>query len=155
MQIYVPWNCVLVHERCHRLVQSGHKGRTVCLEDIKKYYNHTVITEWLEAISEALPIASQRLNWMNEYGIYPYNPTATSLLMTDESKEVRKVLFIGENSVSDAIRCKLPAVELSKMQYADVSYNVLPWHEDPPPPIAGLDAVVFSRPHHDTLLIPC
>jgi glycosyltransferase involved in cell wall biosynthesis len=73
--------------------------------------------------------------------------------MTDESKEVRKVLFIGENSVSDAIRCKLPAVELSKMQYADVSYNVLPWHEDPPPPIAGLDAVVFSRPHHDTLLM--
>jgi glycosyltransferase involved in cell wall biosynthesis len=73
--------------------------------------------------------------------------------MTEENPKVRKLLFVGENSVSDAVRCKLPAIELSKMQYADVSYNVLDWRKDPPPPIGGLDAVIFSRPHHDTLLM--
>lgn len=73
--------------------------------------------------------------------------------MTDENKEMLKVQFIGENSVSDAIRCMLPAVELAKMQFADVSYNVIPWQNEPPPPIAGLDAVIMSRPHHDTLLM--
>lgn len=72
--------------------------------------------------------------------------------MTNEP-EPKKVIFIGENSVSDAVRCKLPAVELAKMQYADVGYHAIDYRQNPPPPVPDADAVVFSRPHQDTLLM--
>lgn len=70
--------------------------------------------------------------------------------MTDEMKNI---LFVGENSVSDAIRCQLPAMALSNMGYAKVSYAVTHPREQTPAVMPGFDAVIFSRPHHDTLLM--
>jgi len=71
MQIYVPWNCVLVHEgTCHQEVQSGHKGRYKCWEYIRHYYQARTITEWLEALVPNLPMARERLLWMKEYADY-------------------------------------------------------------------------------------
>lgn len=75
------------------------------------------------------------------------------MTQVESPEKTRKVIFIGEGSVSDAVRCKLPAKELSKMQYADVAYQALDYRNEPPPPRPDADAVVFSRPHQDTLLM--
>jgi glycosyltransferase involved in cell wall biosynthesis len=69
--------------------------------------------------------------------------------MTDK----KKLLFIGENSVTDAIRCKLPAVFLSNDEYAEVSYGIVDWRRDNPIPDGDMDAVIFSRPHADSMVM--
>jgi hypothetical protein len=61
----------------------------------------------------------------------------------------KKVLFIGENSVTDAIRCKLPAIYLSDAKYAEVSYGVVDWRKNESSGDGDMDAVVFSRPLFD------
>jgi hypothetical protein len=69
MQIYVPWNCVLVHEgECHRGAQWGHEGMIVCLKDVLKYYSADIISKWLRDIEMHLTIASEKLRWMEQYG---------------------------------------------------------------------------------------
>jgi len=68
----------------------------------------------------------------------------------EESKP--NILFIGEGSVTDAIRCVLPAIELAKMEYANTRYDFVQYRDSPPDPDPDVDLVVFSRPHQDTLL---
>jgi hypothetical protein len=68
MQIYVPWNVVLVHEEiCHQAVQYGHEGRMTCLQDVTNFYKISVLTDWLRNLSVELSIAHERLRWIKEW----------------------------------------------------------------------------------------
>jgi hypothetical protein len=70
MQIYVPWNCVLVHDEvCHLAVQSGHEGRLRCWNDVRRYWIQETVEEWLRNLMPFLPIAEERLRWIQEYSI--------------------------------------------------------------------------------------
>jgi hypothetical protein len=69
MQIYVPWNVVLVHEgRCHFKAQWGKDGMLQCAKDVMHFYKLDVIKEWLGKIESQLTIASERSNWIEEHG---------------------------------------------------------------------------------------
>jgi len=64
-----------------------------------------------------------------------------------------KVLFVGEGTVSDAVRCELPAHHLNKLG-VDTSFTVIEWRDAPILPTEeNYDLIVFSRPHHDTLML--
>lgn len=80
MQIYVPWNCSLVHEGgCHMTAQTGQDGRLMCLRDALKYYSVTLISDWLMNIKDHIHIADEKLKWVVEYGV-PIELASTSLL---------------------------------------------------------------------------
>ncbi len=64
---------------------------------------------------------------------------------------MKRILFVGEGTVSDDVRCKLPAVELSKRGY-EVAYLQLAYRDNTPSPQADFDCVIFSRPHHTDLV---
>jgi len=62
------------------------------------------------------------------------------------------ILFVGEGTVTDEIRCKLPAAHIAKLGHV-VNYLRLDYRGDQPVPDDPFDAVVFSRPHHDSLML--
>lgn len=62
-----------------------------------------------------------------------------------------RVLFIGEATVSDEIRCKLPLQHLAKMGF-EPGYQQIGYTDSKPAPIEGIDVAIFSRPHHDSLI---
>jgi len=66
---------------------------------------------------------------------------------------VKRILFVGEGTVSDAVRLQLPAVELTRIGDTEVSYLKLNYRNETPKAEPGADAVVFSRPHYDSLLV--
>jgi hypothetical protein len=67
MQIYVPWNCVLVHEgHCHLEAQSNPKMMIVQLRHIRMYYKRDVIENWLRDISPHVSRAREKLRWIQE-----------------------------------------------------------------------------------------
>lgn len=69
MQIYVPWNCVLVHEgQCHRMAQWEKNGELACLKDVSVYYPHTVILGWLVNLSKYFHVAREKIPWLEEHG---------------------------------------------------------------------------------------
>jgi glycosyltransferase involved in cell wall biosynthesis len=63
-----------------------------------------------------------------------------------------KVLFIGEGTVTDNVRCKLPAMHLAKLGY-ETAYLELRFKDQSPLPDENFDLVIFSRPHHDSLMV--
>jgi hypothetical protein len=63
MQIFVPWNCVLVHPKCH-LQAGSEEGRIRCLENIRQYYVQPVIVNWLKDLSPYLTIAEEKIRWI-------------------------------------------------------------------------------------------
>jgi hypothetical protein len=51
IQIYVPWNVVLVHEGiCHRTAQWSEKGKNECILDISQYFHRLTILNWLKSL---------------------------------------------------------------------------------------------------------
>jgi hypothetical protein len=62
-----------------------------------------------------------------------------------------KILFVGEGTVSDAVRCQLPGFHLNKLGF-EVDFTALEYREGTLVPLMGYDAIVFSRPHHDSLI---
>ena len=71
MQIYVPWNCVLVHEgTCHLDAHHGdNKMQLVLLNHVLMYYKQSVIEDWLRNIMLVLTIAEEKLRWVQEHSI--------------------------------------------------------------------------------------
>jgi len=63
-----------------------------------------------------------------------------------------RVLFVGEGTVTDNVRCKLPAMHLAKLGY-ETAYLELRFREESPAPDTSFDAIIFSRPHHDSLML--
>ena len=66
MQIYVPWNVVIVHEEeCHRKAQWEQLGRERCFEEVSKYWQGDVVRKWLQDIAPHLTIAEEKLRWVH------------------------------------------------------------------------------------------
>lgn len=63
-----------------------------------------------------------------------------------------KVLFVGEGTVSDSVRCELPATHLNKID-VEAKFTIIEWRDRPVMPLEGFDAVILSRPHHDSLML--
>lgn len=52
MQIYVPWNCVLVHEGdCHIKAQTNEETKLDVLTDLVMIYGKKVINPWIDYIA--------------------------------------------------------------------------------------------------------
>lgn len=69
MQIFVPWNCVLVHEgKCHRHAQWSEAGRTACLSNVSTYYPRSIILGWLVNIAQKLTVAREKISWLEDQG---------------------------------------------------------------------------------------
>ena len=65
MQIYVPWNVVILHEgSCHIKAQRGEEGMLTCLNYTVRYYHYPVILDWLRAISPVLTVAREMEQWL-------------------------------------------------------------------------------------------
>lgn len=65
MQIYVPENCVIVHEgECHRVAQFGEKGRQICLQHVLHFHPKRDILSWLTVIEPEIRIAQERIKWL-------------------------------------------------------------------------------------------
>lgn len=49
VQIFVPWNVVIVHETgCHLAAQHTATGKELCIEQILEFYSPEVILEWMK-----------------------------------------------------------------------------------------------------------
>ena len=63
-----------------------------------------------------------------------------------------KILFVGEGTVSDAIRCQLPGLHLNKLGH-DADFTVVDYRDARLLPLSGYDIAIFSRPHQDSLML--
>jgi len=67
LQIYVPWNVVIVHEgQCHRAAQWGLSGMLACMRDITPHYTQAEVLTWLDNISSMITAASEVRHWVEE-----------------------------------------------------------------------------------------
>lgn len=65
MQIYVPMNCVILHEgECHKKAQHGDEGRALCRKHINQFHTDKEIIDWLTYLQEDAPVAKERIMWM-------------------------------------------------------------------------------------------
>lgn len=62
------------------------------------------------------------------------------------------ILLVGEGTVSDDVRLKNIGRQLASRDYK-VVYQDLYYRDDAPLPLDNIDLVIFSRPHHDSLLL--
>jgi hypothetical protein len=56
VQIFVPWNVVIVHEpKCHLIAQHEEIGRYLCVHQILKYHSPQKVSQWLDSLNEVMP----------------------------------------------------------------------------------------------------
>ena len=68
MQIYVPWNVVIVHEgKCHLNAQWDERGMLACFKEVTEYYSIGTLSRWLHSISDHITIANEKLRQLETW----------------------------------------------------------------------------------------